>query len=451
MSDFHTGAKMMSRSKQLFIYAAAAGWTAALCLYTHADSLEIHNNPVADGTITVVPGDPDRSDWDGIPWYEEDFEEGLYPVDITGVQIAHDSQFVYFHLVTIEWDVDELWRVGTYLDTDLDPTTGYNGNFLAVGADHFFEAGTVSEFAAGSQSEWAWSETATDVPFDQTSMLDKEIAIPRESIGDPDAFDFLLFANNYCCDFQLPDDVYPDEALGLGGDLFTYELGEFIPTVVLQAGDADQDLKFDQRDLVRVQIAAKYLSGQAATWGDGDWDGAPGGEPGSPPAGNGRFDQLDIVSALAAGTYLTGPYAALVPAGTIGDQQTSIVYHADTGELAVDAPAGTELTSINIDSAAGVFTGQSTLNLGGSFDNDADNNIFKATFGSSFASLSFGNVAQPGLSEDFLLGDLAVIGSLAGGGDLGDVDLVYIPEPTAACLLAIGLLSWVMRFYCSRR
>ena len=34
-------------------------------------------------------------------------------------------------------------------------------------------------------------------------------------------------------------------------------------------------------------------------------------------------------------------------------------------------------------------------NLGGSFDNDADNNIFKATFGSSFASLSFGNVAQP--------------------------------------------------------
>lgn len=39
---------------------------------------------------------------------------------------------------------------------------------------------------------------------------------------------------------------------------------------LLQAGDADQDLDFDQLDLVRVQIAAKYLSGRSATWGDGD-------------------------------------------------------------------------------------------------------------------------------------------------------------------------------------
>ena len=43
----------------------------------------------------------------------------------------------------------------------------------------------------------------------------------------------------------------------------------------LQAGDSDQDLDFDQLDLVKVQIAAKYLSGTAATWGDGDWNAAP--------------------------------------------------------------------------------------------------------------------------------------------------------------------------------
>ena len=36
--------------------------------------------------------------------------------------------------------------------------------------------------------------------------------------------------------------------------------------VALRAGDADQDLDFDQIDLVQVQIAAKYLTGQAATW-----------------------------------------------------------------------------------------------------------------------------------------------------------------------------------------
>ena len=62
----------------------------------------------------------------------------------------------------------------------------------------------------------------------------------------------------------------------------------FVPMVgdgvtQLQAGDADEDRDFDQLDLAKVQIVAKYLTGQAATWGDGDWNGAPGGAPGSPP------------------------------------------------------------------------------------------------------------------------------------------------------------------------
>ena len=220
---------------------------------------------------------------------------------------------------------------------------------------------------------------------------------------------------------------------------------------VLQAGDADQDLDFDQLDLVQVQIAAKYLNGTPATWGEGDWDGAPGGEPGSPPAGNGFFDQLDIIAALANGLYLTGPYAAITTGGQRDDRQTSIRYDANTGEVAVDAPVGTELTSVNIDSAAGIFTGDATANLGGSFDNDADANIFKATFGGSFGSVSFGNVAQAGLSEEFVLGDLSVVGSLAGGGDLGNVDLVYVPEPTSSLLLAVGIVVWLLRAGRARR
>jgi hypothetical protein len=208
----------------------------------------------------------------------------------------------------------------------------------------------------------------------------------------------------------------------------------------LLAGDADRDLDFDQLDLVQVQIAAKYLSGQAATWGEGDWDGAPGGSPGAPPAGNGLFDQLDIIAALATGVYLTGPYAAIAPNGANNDGQTSVTYDPSTGEVGVDAPAGIELTSINIDSSAGIFTGEAAQNLGGSFDNDGDSNIFKATFGGSFGSLSFGNVAQTGLAEDFVLGDLTVVGSLAGGGDLGSVDLIYVPESSSALLLIVGLV-----------
>ncbi len=113
--------------------------------------------------------------------------------------------------------------------------------------------------------------------------------------------------------------------------------------------------------------------------------------------------------------------------------------------MAVDTPTGTELTSVNIDSASGIFTGDAAQNLGGSFDNDSDNNIFKATFGSSFGSLSFGNVAQTGLSEDFVADDLTVVGSLAGGGDLGNVDLIYVPEPTTLLLLGSALLAILVR------
>jgi hypothetical protein len=40
---------------------------------------------------------------------------------------------------------------------------------------------------------------------------------------------------------------------------------QLVGAALLQPGDSDQDYDFDQLDLVRVQIAAKYLSGEAAT------------------------------------------------------------------------------------------------------------------------------------------------------------------------------------------
>jgi hypothetical protein len=108
--------------------------------------------------------------------------------------------------------------------------------------------------------------------------------------------------------------------------------------------------------------------------------------------------------------------------------------------VSVDAPAGVELTSVNLESVTGIFTARPAQSLGGSFDIDTDNNIFKATFGSSFGSISFGAVAPTGLSEEFLLSDLTAIGSLAAGGDLGDVDLIYVPEPASWMLLLLGSL-----------
>lgn len=51
-------------------------------------------------------------------------------------------------------------------------------------------------------------------------------------------------------------------------------------------GDANQDGRFDQADILLVLQAAKYDTGDPADWTEGDWN------------GDGRFDSLDLVLAL---------------------------------------------------------------------------------------------------------------------------------------------------------
>ena len=214
-------------------------------------------------------------------------------------------------------------------------------------------------------------------------------------------------------------------------------------------GDANQDLQFDQLDIVQVVQAEKYLTGLPATWGEGDWNGAPGGSPGNPPAGDGLFNQLDIVAALDGGVYLTGAYA-VEQGGAEGDEQTSLVYDAGSGELRVDAPASRNLTSINITSAGSMFTGDRPDALVDAFDNFAPDNIFKATFGGSFGDISFGAVLPIGLSEADVAADLTVIGSLDGGGELGSVDLVYLAVPEPSAMLAILVAAPYLAFFLAK-
>jgi hypothetical protein len=79
-------------------------------------------------------------------------------------------------------------------------------------------------------------------------------------------------------------------------------ISPLFPTFVpVRAGDADEDLDFDQFDLVQILAAAKYRTGRPATWGEGDW------------TGDGVFDQFDIVAAQQEGIYMSGRYAAGSP------------------------------------------------------------------------------------------------------------------------------------------
>jgi|GEM_PF-3895269 len=214
--------------------------------YLLGESLETLSNQVDDGAIIVAADDPDRSDWEEIPGFEfdDDFTE-FYPVDIDRVQMAHDSTHLYMRIEALEWDTEETWRIGTYIDTDADLTTGYTGDFLPVGADHFLEDSLAFKFNAATQADWGWEETGA-TERDQTDMLDVEIAVSRLDIGNPTAIDFILFANNTCCDFGMPDDIYPNEP----GGFFTYEFGEAVVAPV--AGDCNGDGTIDAGDLACV-------------------------------------------------------------------------------------------------------------------------------------------------------------------------------------------------------
>jgi len=225
----------------------------------------------------------------------------------------------------------------------------------------------------------------------------------------------------------------------------------FIGTIggppLLQAGDADRNLKFDQQDLVQVLTAGKYLTGLAATWGQGDWDNAPNGSPDNPPLGDGVFDENDIIAAAAGDQYLGGFYAARDPKGqTVREKSVTVGYDSRTGEMFLTGGGDrTALTSVKIESAAGVFRGEAPQHLHGAFDHADQNRLFKATFGGSFDSLSFGRVALAGLTEEFLRSDVSVEGSLAGGGRFGDVNVHYVPEPSVLLLLATAIPTMLFR------
>ena len=49
-----------------------------------------------------------------------------------------------------------------------------------------------------------------------------------------------------------------------------YVAGEVVLTAL--PGDANGDLEFNQLDIAEVLAAGKYLGGQRAVWGEGDWN-----------------------------------------------------------------------------------------------------------------------------------------------------------------------------------
>ena len=108
----------------------------------------------------------------------------------------------------------------------------------------------------------------------------------------------------------------------------------------------------------------------------------------------------------------------------IQDEQGFQKHNASTGELSLDS--GLILSTVEIVSTAGIFTGDPAMNLGGNFDVDNDHKIFKLS-PEGFSQVTFGNVAIPGLPRSFIEQDLSILGSRLPAGPIGNYAFDVIP------------------------
>ena len=155
---------------------------------------------------------------------------------------------------------------------------------------------------------------------------------------------------------------------------------------------------------------------------------------------------------IAGAFWPCAAFGGILPGGSFDDDLFSIVYHAETGDLDLDyviPSLSGGLRVINITSEAGIFTGALSTDVPGGlgpFGYHEDNQIFYWHDNPvTEEPFSLGNVAEPGLAEEFLLRDLTAVGLFDSATEIGPVDLIYIPvpEPSTAVLCVFGLYGIV--------
>ncbi|MCA9167394.1 MAG: hypothetical protein KDB23_06980 [Planctomycetales bacterium] len=148
-----------------------------------------------------------------------------------------------------------------------------------------------------------------------------------------------------------------------------------------------------------------------------------------------RISNVIVIAALVTMFGSTSQAALPLGAGP-GDDVISLIYNPMNGNLALDA-AGKLITTLEIQSAAGYFTGTPADGMvQPPFDVYTPNKYFLLRT-SGIGDTDLGNVLPSGLTCFAVAADLTVLGSLKPFGSLGTVDMFMCPEPS--CLLPLGL------------
>jgi hypothetical protein len=119
------------------------------------------------GRYVSIAIDGSLADWTGGDVFYSDGEivDGL-PLSSTysAISVANDSDYLYAGMrVKAPSSISSNWLHSLYIDTDLNPATGFNAGWMSGGYDRLVQYGggggtySIYEFTGGSQAAWSWS------------------------------------------------------------------------------------------------------------------------------------------------------------------------------------------------------------------------------------------------------------------------------------------------------
>jgi hypothetical protein len=154
-----------------------------------------------------------------------------------------------------------------------------------------------------------------------------------------------------------------------------------------------------------------------------------------------KSNRRNLIAVLVLFGIGNAGFAATVP-GMVGDGMPTVFYDFATGEMGIQ-PDGNPIGLFDIESASSIFTADAILPPDALFTTNTQfRKSWSALPASAFESdFSLGIIAPPGLTFQFLLNNLTLIGSGGFGTPSFPMDLFStIPEPATAFLGGLGML-----------
>ncbi len=143
------------------------------------------------GRFTTISMDGNLAEWQpGDVLYDDSEISDGSPDNSTysEVSMANDQNYLYVGLqLKAAGSIFSDWLHTLYIDSDMNPATGFNNGWMSGGYDRLVQYGggggtySIYTFTGGSQSEWSWSFTdVISYAYDGAGI---EWAIPRSALG----------------------------------------------------------------------------------------------------------------------------------------------------------------------------------------------------------------------------------------------------------------------------